>query len=159
MYMANYKVWHHHHLYSLKCFLFPHNLPQKQCFFESCNLLLTVIFALTSSTGHTGLGGDRHQGLSDGLLPALSHLHADSWGCQSGAVVVTAVVLPYIVHHGGCDDLKAVWVAALGQITVVSGLFHLEDFGQRDFLWEGWGTEITTNIKNKWNTNIIFWLS
>lgn len=49
---------------------------------------------------------------------------------------MTAVVLPYIVNHSGCDDLKAVWVAALSQVTVVSGLLHLEDLGQRDFLRE-----------------------
>lgn len=98
------------------------------------HLLLTVIFALTSSTGHAGLGGDRHQGLSDGLLPALSHLHAHSWGGQRGAVVRTGIVLPNIVNHGGCDDLKAVRVAALGQVAVVSGEFHLEDLRQRDFL-------------------------
>lgn len=115
-----------------------------------------MIFAVASSTGHTGLWGDGHQGLSDGLLPALSHLHADSWGGQSGTVVVTAVVLPYIVDHGGCDDLKAVWVAALGQITVVFGLFHLEDLGERDFLWEWWGTEI---IKTNKTQNIIFCVS
>lgn len=96
-----------------------------------------MIFALAGGTGHAGLRGDRHQGLSDGLLPALSHLHAHSRGGKSGAVVVTAVVLPYIVDHGGCDDLKAVRVAALSQITVVSGLFHLQDLRQRDFLWEG----------------------
>lgn len=97
-----------------------------------------MIFALASCTGHTGLGGDRHQGLSDGLLPALGNLHADSRGSQSGAVVVTAVVLPYIVDHCCCDDLKAMRVATLGQITVVSGLLYLEDLRQRDFLW-GWG--------------------
>lgn len=96
-----------------------------------------MIFALAGSTGHAGLGGDRHQGLSDGLLPALGHLHAHSRGGQSGAVVVAAVVLSYIVDHCCCDDLEAVRVAALRQITVVSGLFHLEDLGQRDFLW-GW---------------------
>ena len=52
-------------------------------------------------------------------------------------MVVTAIVLPYIVDHGGCDDLETVWVAALGQVTVVSALLHLKDLGQRDFLWEG----------------------
>ena len=95
-----------------------------------------MIFTLTSSAGHTRLRGDRHQGLSDSLLPALGHLHADSRGSQSRAMVVTAVVLPYIVNHGGCDDLKAVRVATLGQITEVSEWFYLEDLGQRDFLWE-----------------------
>lgn len=49
-------------------------------------------------------------------------------------MVGTAVVLAYIVDHGGCDDLEAVRVAALGQVAVVSGLLHLEDLGQRDFL-------------------------
>lgn len=95
-----------------------------------------MIFALAGSTGYTGLRRDGHQGLSDGLLPALSHLRADSRGGQSGAVVVTAVVLPYIVDHGGCDDLKAVRVAALSQIAVVSAQLHLEDLRQRDFLWK-----------------------
>ncbi len=117
-------------------------------------LRLTVIFALASSTCHAGLWGDRHQGLSDGLLPALGHLHAYSRGGQSRAVVVTAVVLPYIINHGGCDDLKAVWVAALRQITVVSGLFHLQDLRQRDFLWGEGGPEITTN--KTWNTRPIY---
>lgn len=95
-----------------------------------------MIFALACSTGHTGLWGDRHQGLSDSLLPTLSHLHADSRSSQCRAVIVTAVVLPYIVDHGGCDDLKTVRIAALGQITVVSGLLYLQDLRQRDFLWE-----------------------
>lgn len=99
-----------------------------------------MISPLASSTGQTGLRRDRHQGLSDGLLPALRHLHADSWGSQSRAVVGTAVVLPHIVDHGRRDDLKAVWVATLGQITVVPALFNLEDLRQRDFLWEGWET-------------------
>lgn len=97
-----------------------------------------MIFALAGSAGYTGLRRDGHQGLSDGLLPALSHLHADSRGGQSRAVVVTAVVLPYIVDHGGCDDLKAVRVAALSQIAVVSALLYLEDLRQRDFLWKQW---------------------
>lgn len=95
---------------------------------------LTVIFALSCSTGHTGLRGDGHQGLSDGLLPALSHLHAHTRGGQGRTVVRTGVLLPDVVDHGGCDDLKAVRVAALGQVAVVSGEFHLEDLGQRDFL-------------------------
>lgn len=107
-----------------------------------------MIFALACSTGHTGLWGDRHQGLSDSLLPTLSHLHADSRGGQRRTVVVTAVVLPYIVDHGGCDYLKAVRVAALGQITVVSGLFYLEDLRQRDFLWEEWETLNKTTLTN-----------
>lgn len=113
------------------------------------HLLLTVIFALTSSTGHAGLRGDRHQGLSDGLLPALSHLHAHSWGGQRGAVVGTGIVLPDIVNHGGCDDLKAVRVAALGQVTVVSGEFHLEDLRQRDFLQERQRLRVRTRKKTK----------
>lgn len=58
-------------------------------------------------------------------------------------MVGTAVVLPYIVDHGGCDDLKAVRVAALGQITVVSGLFHLENLTQRDFLQRNEGQRST----------------
>lgn len=49
-------------------------------------------------------------------------------------MVRTGVLLPDVVDHGGCDDLKAVRVAALGQVTVVSGEFHLEDLRQRDFL-------------------------
>lgn len=103
---------------------------------ESSHLSLTVIFALAGSTGHAGLRGDGHQGLSDGLLPALGHLHADPRGSQSRTVVGAAVVLPDVVHHGGCDDLEAVRVAALSQIAVISGLFHLEDLGQGDFLRE-----------------------
>lgn len=95
-----------------------------------------MISALASSTGHTGLRGDRHQGLSDGLLPALGHLHANPRGGQSRVVVGTAVVLPHVIDHGGCDDLETVRVAALGQITVVPRLFHLEDLRQRDFLWK-----------------------
>lgn len=85
-----------------------------------------MVFA-RACTCHAGLRGDRHQGLSDRLLPTLSHLHADSRGGQSRAVVVIAIVLPYVVHHGGCDDLEAVRVAALSQMAVVSGRFYLED--------------------------------
>lgn len=137
---------------------------KKIIFSEGCvfaafqaHLLLTVIFALTSSTGHAGLGGDRHQGLSDGLLPALSHLHAHSWGSQRGAVVRTGIVLPDIVNHGGCDDLKAVRVAALGQVTVVSGEFHLEDLRQRDFLQERQRLRIRTRKKtNKKKIHFVF---
>lgn len=109
---------------------------------SSCDL--TVISALAGSTGHTGLRGDGHQGLSDGLLPALSHLHAHPRGSQSRVVVGTAVVLPHVVDHGGRDDLKTVWVAALGQIAVVPRLFHLEDLRQRDFLEKRRKTDITS---------------
>lgn len=86
-----------------------------------------MIFALTRNSSYTGLRGDGHQGLSDGLLPALGHLHADPRGGQDRAVVVTAVVLAYVVDHGGCDDLKAVGVAALCQITEVPEWFYLKD--------------------------------
>lgn len=110
-------------------------------------LVLTVIFSLSSSAGHTGLRGDRHQGLSDGLLPALSHLHAHSRGGQGRTVVWTGVLLPDVVDHGGRDDLKAVRVAALGQVAVVSGEFHLEDLRQRDFLPEGQRTRVRSKAK------------
>lgn len=63
-------------------------------------------------------------------------------------MVVTAIVLPNIVDHGGCDDLKAVRVAALGQIAVVSGLFHLKDLWQRDFLW--WSDKSVNQLKKNY---------
>lgn len=118
-----------------------------------------MIFALSRGAGHAGLGGDGHQGLSDGLLPALSHVHADPRGGQRGAVVEAAVVLPHVVHHGGCDDLEAVRVAALGQATVVSALLHLQDLRQRDFLREGGGTQITTSKRSYKKQNIILGFS
>lgn len=107
-----------------------------------------MISALAGSTGHTGLRGDGHQGLSDGLLPALSHLHAHPRGSQSRVVVGAAVVLPHVIDHGGCDDLKAVWVAALGQVTVVPRRFHLEDLRQGDLLWIRTETHVTSMKAN-----------
>lgn len=78
-----------------------------------------MIFILSRSGAHTGLWcyWNGHQGLADGPLPALGHLQPHAAGRQSRVVYVevgAASVLPNVVHHGGRDDLKAVWIAPQG---------------------------------------------
>ena len=96
-----------------------------------------MVLAVSGGAGDAGLGGDGHQGLPDGLLPALGHLGAHTGGGQRGAVVVASMVLADVVHHGGGDDLEAMDVAALGQLAVVPARLHLQDLRQRDLLWGG----------------------
>lgn len=82
-------------------------------------LLLTVIFTLSGSGAHAGLwcNWNGHQGLADGPLPALGHLQPHATSSQRRVVDVemgAAGVLPYVVHHGGSDDLEAVRIAPQG---------------------------------------------
>lgn len=79
-------------------------------------LSLTVIFILSGRVTHARLRrhGNRHQGLTDGPLPALGHLQPHPTGGQRRVVDVevrTAGVLSHVVNHGVGDDLEAVRIA------------------------------------------------
>ena len=100
-----------------------------------------MVLALSGAGADAGLGRDGHQGLADGLLPALGHLQANAGGRQRRVVVVAAGVLPHVVNHGVGDDLEAVRVASLSEVTEVMSRIHLKDLRQRDFLWRTSGAE------------------
>lgn len=93
-----------------------------------------MVLPLARPGADAGLGRDRHHRLSDGLLPAVADVPPNAGRRQHGVVVQAAVVLPDIVHHVGCDHLKAVRVAALWQAAEVLRRLHLEDLGKGDLL-------------------------
>ena len=102
--------------------------------FSPRGLLLTVVLPFAGTGADAGRGRDGHQGVADGLLPALAHVPSHARRRQDGVVVQAAVVLPDVVHHVGRGHLEAVRVAAGGPAAEVLRRLHLQDLGQRDLL-------------------------